>query len=74
MSSPSLFFKCDCCVFHRLQTVNVFEVSMPLVGRIDTNMIAKVLYIHFDGLVLGVDLYVIEMKIFDKILGTDLSK
>ncbi|CAA3011270.1 Hypothetical predicted protein, partial [Olea europaea subsp. europaea] len=50
---------------------NVLEVSMPSGGIIDTNRIAMGVKINFDGLTLEADLYVIEMKDFDIILGMD---
>ncbi|XP_022876994.1 uncharacterized protein LOC111395238 [Olea europaea var. sylvestris] len=50
---------------------NVLEVSMPLGGTIDTNRITMGVQINFDGLTLEADLYVIEMKDFDIILGMD---
>ncbi|XP_022859253.1 uncharacterized protein LOC111380023 [Olea europaea var. sylvestris] len=50
---------------------SVLEVSMPSSGTIDMDRIDKGVQIDFDGLTLEANLYVIEMKDFDIILGMD---
>ncbi|XP_022843179.1 uncharacterized protein LOC111366705 [Olea europaea var. sylvestris] len=49
----------------------ILEISIPSRGIIDIDKIAKAIEIDFDGLILNVDLHVIEMKDFDIILGMD---
>ncbi|XP_022893869.1 uncharacterized protein LOC111408331 [Olea europaea var. sylvestris] len=51
------------------KNASVFEVSMPSGGTIDVDRIAKGVQIDFDGLTLEAELYVIDMKDFDIILG-----
>lgn len=50
----------------------MLEVNIQLGGIINTNKIAKAVQINFDGLVLEVDLHVIELRNFDIILGMEL--
>ncbi|XP_022857607.1 uncharacterized protein LOC111378606 [Olea europaea var. sylvestris] len=53
----------------QIKNDSVLEVSMPSGRIIYTDRIVKVVQIDFDGLTLKADLYVIEMKKFDIILG-----